>query len=113
MGDQQMEGTVLRLYLHENQQVRGQTAWEWLLKTARKSGIDGGSAFRAVAGFGRHHIMHEDSFLNVLGTGVVMVELFTTEEKLEPLLARVSEENISAFYLCSRASYGFTGTVKR
>ena len=48
-----MDGSFLRFYVHENDRLHGRLAWEWLLAQANELGIRGGSAFRAVAGFGR------------------------------------------------------------
>ena len=49
-----MEGSILRFYVHENDRVHHRLAWEWLLEQANSLGLRGGSAFRAMAGFGPH-----------------------------------------------------------
>jgi hypothetical protein len=46
-----MKATVLRLYMHESRRFHGMLLYEWLLEHARKLGVHGGSAFRAVAGY--------------------------------------------------------------
>ena len=46
-----MKGTILRFYIHENRTHRHISLYEWLLEQAKKMGIHGGSAFRAMAGF--------------------------------------------------------------
>ncbi|MFT3790053.1 MAG: DUF190 domain-containing protein [Rudaea sp.] len=43
--------------------------YEWLLERARKLGIHGGSAFRAIAGYGRHGRLHEQQFFELAGEG--------------------------------------------
>jgi len=48
-----MKGTYLRFYMHENVRHRHQLLYEWLLQHARSLGVHGGSAFRAIEGFGR------------------------------------------------------------
>ena len=53
-----MQGSLLRFYVHEGQRHHGRLVWEWLLERANELGIRGGSAFRAMAGFGRHHEIH-------------------------------------------------------
>ncbi|MBS1221689.1 MAG: hypothetical protein H6R23_1309 [Proteobacteria bacterium] len=55
-----MKGTYLKFYVHEHRRHHGILLYEWLLERARKLGIHGGSAFRAIAGFGRHGVLHED-----------------------------------------------------
>jgi len=57
-----MEGSILRFYVHENDRVHHRLAWEWLLEQANSLGLRGGSAFRAMAGFGRRHVLHEERF---------------------------------------------------
>jgi PII-like signaling protein len=57
-----MNGSFLRFYVHEGQRHHHQLVWEWLLQQANKLGIRGGSAFKAMAGFGRHHVLHEAHF---------------------------------------------------
>ncbi|HEX5865704.1 MAG TPA: DUF190 domain-containing protein, partial [Casimicrobiaceae bacterium] len=54
-----MKGTLLRFYVHENRTHHHIALFEWLLEQAKRMGIHGGSAFRAIAGFGRHGILHE------------------------------------------------------
>jgi len=49
-----MQGSFLRFYVHEGQRYQRRLMWQWLLEQANSLGIRGGSAFRAMAGFGRH-----------------------------------------------------------
>ncbi len=62
-----MKGSSLRFYMHENQRHRGAPLHEWLLAEAKQRGIAGGSAFRAIAGFGRHGVMSEQHFFELAG----------------------------------------------
>ena len=62
-----MEGCFLRFYLHENQRCHRRLAWEWLLDQANKLGIRGGTAFRAMAGFGHHRQLQENHFFELAG----------------------------------------------
>ena len=41
-------------------------------------GVHGGSAFRAIAGFGRHGHMHEETFFELAGELAVKVEFIWT-----------------------------------
>jgi PII-like signaling protein len=101
-----MEGSFLRIYLHENQRCHGVLAWEWLLKQANQSGIRGGSAFRAMAGFGRHHHVHENHFFELAGSLTIEVEFIVTEAEAGQLLDLVRRENIRAFYARIPARFG-------
>jgi PII-like signaling protein len=101
-----MEGTFLRFYIHENQRRHGVLAWEWLLEKASKMGIRGGSAFRAMAGFGRHHTLHEDHFFELAGSLTVEVEFIVTEEESRQLLDLIRKERIRVFYAHIPARFG-------
>lgn len=93
-----MQGSFLRFYVHEGQRHGQRPVWEWLLEQANGIGIRGGSAFRAMAGFGRHHVLHESTFFELAGTLTVEVEFIVTEEEAQELLERVRAENIRLFY---------------
>ncbi len=104
-----MDGSFLRFYVHENERLHGQLAWEWLLKQANGLGIRGGSAFRAIAGFGRHHVLHEERFFELAGTVTVEVEFIVTDDEARELLERVTREGLRAFYARTPAHFGVIG----
>ena len=58
------DGTYLKFYVHEHRKHGGKLLFEWLLETAKRMGIHGGTAFRAVAGFGHHGVLHEQRFVD-------------------------------------------------
>ena len=93
-----MNGALLRFYVHEGHRHHGLLVWEWLLKQASKLGIRGGSAFRAMAGFGRHHVLHEQAFFELAGTVAVEVEFIVTDQESQQLLELIREEKIRLFY---------------
>ncbi|HTT13928.1 MAG TPA: DUF190 domain-containing protein [Burkholderiaceae bacterium] len=101
-----MEGCFLRLYVHENQHCHGQPAWEWLLRRANKLGIRGGSAFRAMAGFGRHHRWHEDKLFQLVSTQTVEVEFIVTDTEAQQLLDEVEKEKLHVFIAHVPARFG-------
>ncbi|MGA8147530.1 MAG: DUF190 domain-containing protein [Gallionellaceae bacterium] len=101
-----MEGTFLRIYVHEGQRRHGVLVWEWLLEQANHLGIRGGSAFRAMAGFGRHHHLHEDHFFELAGTLTVEIEFIATEDEAQKLLDLIHQEQIRIFYAFIPARFG-------
>jgi uncharacterized protein len=103
-----MKATVLRLYMHESRRFRGMLLYEWLLEQARKLGIHGGSAFRAVAGYGRHGVLHEQRFFELAGELPVVTEFIVGEPDAERILALVRKENIDLVYVCWPADYAAT-----
>ena len=77
-----------------------------LREQAKKMGIRGGSAFRAIAGFGRHGVLHEEHFLELAADMTVEVEFVVTEAEAEGLLALLKKERISIFYARVPAEFG-------
>lgn len=101
-----MQGSFLRLYVHENDRHHGRLCWEWLLEKANKLGIRGGSAFRAMAGFGRHHVLHEAQFFELAGTLTVEVEFIVTSDEAQRILDLLHREKIRLFYAQIPAQFG-------
>jgi uncharacterized protein len=109
MGGPEMEGSFLRFYVHENERVHHRLAWEWLLEQANRLGIRGGSAFRAMAGFGRRHVLHEERFFELAGTLTIEVEFIVTEAEAQQLVDLVRRENLPLFYAQIPARFGIVG----
>src|SRR5580658_8115192 len=101
-----MDGSFLRFYVHEGHRHRGKLVWEWLLMNANALGIRGGSAFRAMAGFGRHHMLHEARFFELAGTLTVEVEFIVTESEMRALLGLLEKERVRLFYAHMPAHFG-------
>ena len=94
-----MKGSLLRFYVHESRRHHHVLLYDWLLEQAKQLGIRGGSAFRAIAGFGRHGILHEEHFFELAGDVAVEVELAVTDAEADRMIARVREEGIDVFYM--------------
>jgi PII-like signaling protein len=101
-----MQGSLLRFYVHEGQRHHHRLVWEWLLEQANRLGIRGGSAFRAMAGFGRHHVIHEAHFFELAGTLTVEVEFIVTDEEARRLLELLHAEKVRLFYAHIPARFG-------
>jgi PII-like signaling protein len=101
-----MDGLYLRFYVTEGHRLHGMLLWEWLLRTANKMGIRGGTAFHAMAGFGRHHKLHEDRFFELGGSLIVEVEFVVTPEEKTRLLDLIAAEKVRVFYAEIPARFG-------
>ena len=104
-----MKGCALRFYLHENQMHRGMPLHEWLLEQAKQRGIHGGSAFRAIAGFGRHGVMAEQHFFELAGQLPIVVEFLVADTDADRLLDLVREDGAPLFHARIAAEFGFVG----
>ncbi|MES2365133.1 MAG: DUF190 domain-containing protein [Pseudomonadota bacterium] len=104
-----MQDHWLRLYTSEKQKHAGKPLFEWLLETARKQGIAGGTVFRATAGFGRHGFT-EETFFELAGELPMLVEFIASVEQVDALLTLCTQENLRLFYTRLPVAHGFTGT---
>jgi len=101
-----MQGVLLRFYVHEFRKYDGRLLYEWLLERARESGIHGGSAFRAIAGYGRHGVLHEQRFFELAADLTVQVEFVVTDAEADRLLELVAAAGIETFYTRVAAAFG-------
>ena len=106
-----MNGTYLRFYVHENAKHRRRLMYEWLLEHAKALGVHGGSAFRAVAGFGPHGVLHEQHFFELAGDLTVEVEFVMTDAMADRLLESLRSEKVSVVYARMPAEFGVIGGV--
>jgi len=102
-----METAVyLRFYMHEGQHLHHKPLYEWLLELAKSMGISGGSAFRAIAGYGRHRRLHEEHFFELAGDLPVEVVFTVRGDQERELLDRLRQEGVSIPVLRSEVSIG-------
>lgn len=108
-----MNGTYLRFYMHENVRHRHRLLYEWLLQHARTIGVHGGSAFRAIEGFGRHGVLHSAHFFELAGEMTIEVEFILTDEMADRLLESLRQENVNLVYARTQAEFGVIGTAEK
>ena len=96
----------LRFYMHENRKLHGILLYDWLLENARQNDVHGGSAFRAIAGYGRHGNLHEQHFYELAGELPVVVEFLLTAEEADAMVARLRNEKVNVFYTRVAAEFG-------
>lgn len=106
MGNGPKSGIYLKFYVPENRRHHGVLVYEWLLERAHQLGLRGGSAFRAIAGFGRHGILHEEHFFELAGDTPVEVMFVVDAEEEVRLLEALQAERLSLFYVRMPVEYG-------
>ena len=77
---------------------------------AKAIGIHGGTAFRAIAGYGRHGQLHEDHFFELAGDLPVEVGFALTEADAQRLLDQLSTEKLTLFYIKAPIEIGEVGS---
>jgi uncharacterized protein len=95
-----MNAVALRFYVHETRKHKKVLLFEWLLQRAKDMGIHGGSAFIAIAGYGRHGVIHEQHLFEVAGDVPVMIEFVVDQRDADRLIAMVRDEHLHVF--CTR-----------
>ena len=96
----------LTFYVSEKQHHAGMPLYEWLLEEAKALGIVGGSAFRAIAGFGRHGRLHEETFFELAGELAVKIEFVLDDNLAEQMMQRVRAQNLNVFYVRYKVQSG-------
>lgn len=89
----------LTFFVSAKQHHDGKLFYEWLLEEARELGAHGGSAFHAIAGFGRHGRLHEETFFELAGELAVQVVFVMDDEMTEQMLSRVHKQGMDVFYV--------------
>lgn len=102
-------GCSLRFYMQEKARHRGMLLYEWVLKQAQAAGLPGGSAFRAMAGYGRHGVLHEQKFFELEGELTVVVEFLVDEAQAATLLELVKADGAPLFWARFPAEFGVLG----
>ena len=106
-----MKGIYLKLYVPEfDKHPDGVPLHQWLMNKAKSLGVEGGTAFRAVAGFGRHGDISVD---NVFGESPMEMVFMTSEDLADEFLALLKKEKISLFYIKTPAEYGWLGDLQK
>ncbi|MDB6162800.1 MAG: hypothetical protein JWL98_232 [Xanthomonadaceae bacterium] len=101
----------LKFFVIESQRHAGQLLYQWLLREASSLGLPGGSAFRAVAGYGRHQVLHEARFYELAGELPMEVVFVADRPDADRLIAHVAAAGLSLFHYMMPAQSGTTGNV--
>ena len=105
----QGQGVCLRFYVHENRRHKSILLYEWLLEQARKMGIHGGTAYRAIAGYGSHGVMHEQHFFELAGDLTVRLDFVVSSEDAERLIHMAETAELTVFYVKFPVEFGVIG----
>jgi len=104
-----IDGVQLRFYVHMHARHDGLLVSEWLLELAKRRKLGGGSVFRAIAGFGRHGVLHEEAFFELADDLPVVAEFLLRESEAEALLQEVRDAGVALVYARMPARIGVLG----
>lgn len=94
-----MNNVYLKFYVAEKQRHNGTLLYEWLLEEAKKMGAPGGFSFRAIAGFGRHGRMHEETFFELAGELPVQIEFVLDAALADKFMDELRVHKLNLFYV--------------
>ena len=93
-----IDGVYLRFYTHAHARHDGLLLSEWLLEQAKNHKLGGGSVFRAIAGFGRHGVLHQEAFFELADDLPVKIEFLLRESEANTLLDLVRQAGVELVY---------------
>ncbi|NDP47315.1 MAG: DUF190 domain-containing protein [Sulfuriferula multivorans] len=102
-----MNAVCLQVFVSEANHHHGKLTYEWLLDQAQELGISGGSAFRALAGFGRHG-RHDIGFFELAGELSVVVEFLLEASMADRFLKTIADAGLKLVYARFPAEIGIT-----
>ena len=106
-----MERICIRFYATESQRHGGKLVHDWLLAQAKALGVPGGTALRAIAGYGRHGILHEETFFELAGDLPVEIEFIADATQADALLELLKAEKVHLFYIRMPVTSGVSGSA--
>jgi uncharacterized protein len=80
------EGSLLRIFIGENDRYEGHMLYEWLVLKAKETGLAGATVLRGMMGFGGHSRLHTFKIERLSVDLPIVVEFVDTEERLEQFL---------------------------
>jgi hypothetical protein len=85
------EGMLLRVFVGETDQYKGNALYERIVIKARELNLAGATVTRGIMGFGADSRMHTAKLLRLSEDLPIVVELVDTEENLNKLLPFLDE----------------------
>lgn len=101
-----IDGVHLCFYTHVHARHGGLLISEWLLEQAKRHKLGGGSVFRAIAGFGRHGVLHHEEFFELADDLPIRVEFLLRESEADTLLELVRDAGVELVYARVPARFG-------
>jgi PII-like signaling protein len=83
------EGSLLRVYIGENDRFEGKPLYEWIVHKAQGENLAGATVLRGMMGFGAHSRLHTFKIERLAENLPVVVEIVDTREKLEKFLSTI------------------------
>ncbi len=86
------EGSLLRIFIGEDDKHDGKPLYEWLVLKARERGLAGATVVRGLMGFGAHSRLHTFKIERLSLDLPIVVEIVDVHTKLEAFLAEIDSQ---------------------
>jgi PII-like signaling protein len=83
------QGSLLRIFIGENDRHQGLPLFEWIVRKAREHGLAGATVLRGLEGFGAKSRLHTAKILRLSSDLPIVIEIIDTEQKIEAFLPLV------------------------
>lgn len=80
------DGTVLRIFVGEDDRHDGQPLYEAIVATLREHGLAGATVFRGMMGFGRSSVLHTAHVLRLSQDLPIVIECVDRRTNIETVL---------------------------
>ncbi len=85
------QGIRLKIYLDENNTVKGKSLYELIVLKARELNLNGATVSRGIMGFGAHTDIHSAKILRLSEDLPVIIELVDKEENIRKIMPYLEE----------------------
>ncbi len=81
---------VLRIYINNNDRIKGKPLWQFILKEAKDFGLKGATVFKGVAGVGAHSLIHTFDIWSLSQELPIVIEMIDEEKLLREFIEKIS-----------------------
>ncbi|MBM3201116.1 MAG: DUF190 domain-containing protein [Chlamydiae bacterium] len=107
-----MKGVCLRFYSFDHiKHKNGTLLYEWLLEFAKKHRAFSALATRAVAGFGKDHILHEEHFFELASDVPIEITVILNETDEKTFLELLKNELPDLLYSKTTVTFGVLNRI--
>jgi len=80
------DAVLLRIYIGENDRVKGRPLYEAIVLKAREAGIAGATVLRGPMSFGKTSVLHSAKVLRLSEDLPIVIEIVDTQDKIDAFL---------------------------
>ena len=88
---EEKRGSLLRIYIGENDREEKRPLYEWIVRKAREQGLAGATVVRGLEGFGAKSHLHTANILRLSTDLPILIEIVDTREKIDAFLPLIED----------------------